>query len=81
MEKEEKIRKYIKEKIRQARIECSLTQEDAGVLIGRTQSFISRCETGERRIDIIDLVNFGRIYKKSIQYFLPENIFIDSIKN
>lgn len=69
----------MQEKIRQARHECGMSQSEAAELLGRPQSYVSRCETGMRRIDIIDLIDFGRIYKKSIQYFLPKEIIIKSI--
>jgi hypothetical protein len=35
------------------------------------QSFVSRCETGERRVDAIELEDFAKLYGKGIGFFLP----------
>ena len=34
------------------------TQEQAASRIGQTQTFVSKCERGERRIDVIELIAF-----------------------
>ena len=44
--------------LRKARIESQLSQKDVARLMGRTQSFVSKCERGERRIDIVELHSF-----------------------
>lgn len=41
--------------LRQARIEKGLRQEDLARLLGRRQSFISDIESGQRRVDIVEL--------------------------
>ena len=46
--------------LRQARIKAGLTQEQLAEKIGETQSFVSKCERGERRIDVIELIEFCR---------------------
>ncbi len=33
------------------------------------QSYISKCESGERRVDIVELIDFAAIYNKSLDYF------------
>src|SRR5438309_1939416 len=47
---------------RQARIDSGLTQVEAARRLGRPQSFISKCESGERRVDVVELVEFCRVY-------------------
>ena len=54
----------------QARKEAGLTQMEVAQALGKPQSFVSRSETGERRIDIIELKVFAYIYEKSINWFL-----------
>jgi transcriptional regulator with XRE-family HTH domain len=40
------------------RQKSGLTQEELASRLGATQSFVSKCERGERRIDVIELARF-----------------------
>jgi len=44
--------------LRKARKESGLTQEEIGKKLGQTQSFISKCERGERRLDVLEFRAF-----------------------
>ena len=44
--------------LRDARRAAGLTQENLAQRLGQTQSFVSKCERGERRIDVIELRMF-----------------------
>lgn len=57
-------------KLRQARREAGLTQELVATKLGKPQSFVSKCENGERRVDIIELKIFADLYGKPLKYFL-----------
>lgn len=46
------------EQLRNAREENGLTQIEVAERLGRTQSFVSKAERGERRIDIVELRAF-----------------------
>jgi hypothetical protein len=35
----------------------------------KPQSFVSKCESGERRVDFVELKEFARVYKVPISYF------------
>lgn len=50
---------------------AKLTQVQAAKALKRRQSWITKCELGERRIDPIDLARFARLYRKPISFFLP----------
>lgn len=57
-------------RLREARVESGLTQRQVAEKLGEPQSFVSRCESGERRVDIIELADFALIYRKSVDYFI-----------
>lgn len=44
--------------LREARTDADLSQEALGERLGEPQSFISKCERGERRLDVVDLQRF-----------------------
>ena len=47
-----------------------LTQRDVSERMGMAHSFLSKCETGERRIDVIEFLQLARIYDKTLDFFL-----------
>lgn len=57
------------DRLRQARSEAGLTQQEVARKLGKPQSFISKCETGERRLDLLELGAFARLYGKPLAYF------------
>lgn len=58
------------EKLRSARLEAGLTQIEAGKKLKKPQSYLSKIERGERKVEVIELADFARIYKKDINYFI-----------
>ena len=58
------------EHLKNARIEAGLTQVQAAKKLGRPQSHISNIETGQQRVDIVELKRFAKLYGKSVEYFL-----------
>lgn len=56
-------------KLRQARVEAGLTQVQAAEKLGKPQSYVSKCESGERRVDVVELKRFSKLYKKTLKYF------------
>lgn len=61
------------ERFRRARTAAGLTQVEVAKRLGVPQSFVSKCESGERRVDVIELDAFARVYRKSITYFVPRH--------
>lgn len=61
---------YFVERLRKARQEAGLSQLRIAKKIGRPQSHISNVESGQQRIDIVELKRFAKIYGKDINYFL-----------
>ncbi|MBU4205204.1 MAG: helix-turn-helix transcriptional regulator [Acidobacteria bacterium] len=55
----------------QAREEAGMTQVATARLLGKTQSYISKMESGQRRVDTCQLIEFAQIYRKDLSFFLP----------
>ena len=70
-----KTRDYIREyrlflkRLKQARLDAGMTQGDVAKLLSRPQSFISKSESGERRVDFIELLHLAKIYGKPLGFF------------
>lgn len=58
-------------RLRRARREAKMTQAQSARALRRPQSFVSKCESGERRVDVVELEGFAKIYKKPMGFFLP----------
>lgn len=57
------------ERLRQARLEAGLTQIEVADALGKPQSFVSKCETGERRVDVVELHVLANLYGVPLNYF------------
>lgn len=44
--------------LRNTRERAGLTQAQLAELLGQTQSFVSKCERGERRLDLVEVRHF-----------------------
>jgi transcriptional regulator with XRE-family HTH domain len=60
----------VTESLKKARIEAGLTQGEAAKRIGKPQSYISKVENGEQRIDVIELKELAKLYGKKTSYFI-----------
>ena len=57
-------------RLREARRLAGLTQADVAIRLKRRQSFVSKVEAGERRVDVIELREFAKLYGKPLSWFL-----------
>lgn len=55
------------EHLKEARRRADLTQVQVARALKRTQSFVSKCESGERRIDALELQEFAALYGVSLE--------------
>ena len=62
--------KYIVGQLIKARQEIGLKQNDVAKVLKKSQSYVSKIESGQRRIDIVQLKEFARTYKKFLDYFV-----------
>ena len=66
----QKDHKVIVDRLKKARLELGLGQTEAAKKLCRTQSYISKIESGQRRFDVLQLKEFAKLYKKSLDYFI-----------
>lgn len=59
-----------RKRLRAARESAGLSQEQTAQRLGKPQSFVSKCESGERRVDVIELGAFARVYGVTLPFFL-----------
>ena len=57
-------------RLRRARQESMLTQSQVAERLRRPQSYVSKCESGERRVDVIELAEFATLYGRKLEYFV-----------
>lgn len=59
-------------RLREARQHAGLTQAEAARRLGRSQSFLAKCESGERRVDFVELLALADLYGvDDLEYFRP----------
>lgn len=58
------------DRLKSARLAADLTQVQVAKKLGRPQSHISNVESGQQRVDVVELKRFAKIYRKDISYFL-----------
>ncbi len=56
--------------LRRLRTEAGLTQADAAQKLSKTQSYISKVELGERRLDVVELIELCHAYELSPSAFV-----------
>lgn len=56
-------------RLRRAREDAGLSQERVAKLLGRGQTWVSKCELGERRVDVVELEDLAAVYGKTLDWF------------
>jgi transcriptional regulator with XRE-family HTH domain len=60
-------------RLRDARLEARMTQEELGRQLGLTFQAVQKYESGENRLSVGRLVAAAKILRKPISYFVPED--------
>ena len=60
-------------RLRAARKEAGLTQLEVAQQLEVHQSFVSKSESGERRVDVVELSDFAKLYQKELDYFVSND--------
>ena len=61
---------FVIERLKKARLEAGLTQTQVASKLNKPQSYVSKAELGERRLDVTELKIFADMYKKDIKFFI-----------
>jgi transcriptional regulator with XRE-family HTH domain len=60
----------LQELLRKLRLDAGFNQEELAKRLGRPQSFVSKYEMGERRIDILELRQICQVLEMNINEFI-----------
>jgi len=66
--------KQVTARLKKARADSGITQTQIAEKLKKPQSYISKIESGERRIDVAELKKIADLYDKKINYFIGEDI-------
>jgi len=62
--------KEIINRLKQTRVDAGFSQQTVADKLGKPQSYVSKIESGERRLDVAEVKKFAEIYKKEVSYFI-----------
>lgn len=62
--------KVLLSRLKKARIDTHLKQYEVAKKLKKPQSYISKIEAGERRLDILELKKLAQTYKKPVSFFI-----------
>ena len=57
------------ERLIAAREKADLTQHEVSKMMGRSPNFMTKCESGQRSIDVMELMELAQIYNKPVNHF------------
>ncbi|HXE90523.1 MAG TPA: helix-turn-helix transcriptional regulator [Terriglobales bacterium] len=72
MKNQSETRRYslLLRRLKTARQQAGLTQAAVARALRKPQSYVSKCESGERRVDAIELSAFANLYGRPVTFFI-----------
>ena len=67
-------------RLRQLRLAAGLTQTDVAKRMRKPQSFVARMESGQRRIDVIELSYVAEIYGCTLADIVRDSASVETVK-
>lgn len=58
------------DRLREARVDAGVTQAELAQALGRSQTWVSKCELGERRVDVVELKEIADVLGKEVGWFV-----------
>lgn len=65
-------RKKLGKKLREAREYLDLAQDEVAALLSIPRSAISLIETGQRKVEVLELKRFSKLYQRPVAWFTGE---------
>jgi transcriptional regulator with XRE-family HTH domain len=66
-------RKRLAERLRDARKYLGLKQEDVATALGLSRTALVDIESGQRKVEALELIRLAKLYKQSVTYFTGED--------
>lgn len=66
---------WIAAKVKSRREQLKFTQGDLAKALGKPQSFISKLETAERRLDFLEAIRLARALELKLTDLVPPDLF------
>lgn len=60
----------ITNRLKNTRLKVGLSQQEVADRLGKPQSYVSKIESGERRLDVVEIKKFATMYKKDVSFFI-----------
>jgi transcriptional regulator with XRE-family HTH domain len=70
---EQEARQHLGERLREARKYIGLKQEDVAAFLKIPRTALGDIESGQRRVEAIELTRLAKLYKQSVSYFTGED--------
>lgn len=63
-------REALQQLLKSLRVEAGVTQQELSALLGRPQSYVSKYESGERRVDFVEVLEICEALEVSPEHFV-----------
>jgi transcriptional regulator with XRE-family HTH domain len=67
-------RKTLGDRLREAREYLGFSQEEVATFLGVSRSALSLMETGQRKVEVMELKKIAGLYKRPVSYFTGEDV-------
>jgi transcriptional regulator with XRE-family HTH domain len=64
------LRQLLGQRLRQARLDAGMTQTQVAEILGKPQTYVSKCELAQRRVFIDEFMDFASVCDKPFEFYL-----------
>lgn len=66
----QELRQLLGQLLRQARLDAGMTQAQVAEILGKLQTYVSKCELAQRRVIMDEFMKYISIFDKPLEYYL-----------